>query len=96
MAQGKICVLDIDMQVGVLSYCYMIGYAHFSKGVRSLKKTDLNPVFVLVKPPSLEILVSSVQWCYHNEHACNDNASQPAACIPYTAKHLRGKLSRLE
>ncbi|XP_065904599.1 guanylate kinase-like isoform X2 [Dysidea avara] len=37
--QGKVCVLDIDMQ-----------------GVRSLKKTDLNPVYVLVKPPSLEVL----------------------------------------
>ena len=28
------------------------------QGVRSMKKTDLNPVYVLIKPPSLEILVS--------------------------------------
>lgn len=26
------------------------------QGVRSMKKTDLNPVYVLIKPPSLEIL----------------------------------------
>jgi guanylate kinase len=37
--QGKICVLDIEMQ-----------------GVRSIKKTDLGPVYVLIKPPSMEVL----------------------------------------
>jgi len=26
------------------------------QGVRSIKKTDLNPIFVFIKPPSLEIL----------------------------------------
>jgi guanylate kinase len=26
------------------------------QGVRSVKKTDLNPLFVFIKPPSLEIL----------------------------------------
>ena len=36
-------------------------WLNFSKGVRSLKKTDLNPVYVLVKPPSLEVLVSLMQ-----------------------------------
>ena len=39
----------------------LCNWLHFSKGVRSLKKTDLNPVFVLVKPPSLEVLVSLMQ-----------------------------------
>ena len=38
---GKVCVLDIDMQ----GMCTC-----------SVKKTDLNPVYVLVKPPSLEEL----------------------------------------
>jgi len=39
-SQGKICVLDID-----------------SQGVRSLKKvTNLSPVYVFVKPPSLDTL----------------------------------------
>lgn len=28
------------------------------QGVRSLKKTDLNPRYVFVKPPSMEVLVS--------------------------------------
>ena len=28
------------------------------QGVRSIKKTDLNPVYVLIRPPSLEALVS--------------------------------------
>ena len=39
-SQGKICVLDID-----------------SQGVRSLKKvSNLSPVYVFVKPPSLAAL----------------------------------------
>ena len=38
--QGKICVLDIDMQ-----------------GVRSMKETDLKPVYVFIKPPSIKELV---------------------------------------
>lgn len=29
------------------------------QGVRSVKQTDLNPVYVLIKPPSLEVLVTS-------------------------------------
>jgi guanylate kinase len=29
------------------------------EGVKSLKKTDLNPRFVFVKPPNLEILVNN-------------------------------------
>lgn len=37
--QGKICVLDIDVQ-----------------GVKLVKKTDLNPWYIFIKPPSLEVL----------------------------------------
>ena len=37
--QGKICILDIDMQ-----------------GVIQIKKTDLNPLYVFIKPPSMEVL----------------------------------------
>lgn len=40
MSEGKICVLDIDTQ-----------------GVRQIKsKSDLESVFVFIKPPSLEVL----------------------------------------
>ena len=47
-SQGKICVLDIDMQ-----------------GVRSIKATDLAPVYVFIKPPSMEELVSElISACY--------------------------------
>ena len=28
------------------------------QGVRSIKKTDLNPVYVFMKPPSIDVLVS--------------------------------------
>ena len=34
----------------------------WSQGVRSIKKTDLNPVYVLIRPPSLEALVRSVSF----------------------------------
>lgn len=37
--QGKVCVLDIDVQ-----------------GVKQVKKTNLNPYYVFIKPPSLEVL----------------------------------------
>lgn len=36
---GKICVLDIDVQ-----------------GVKQIKKTDINAVYVFIKPPSLQVL----------------------------------------
>lgn len=40
LAEGKICVLDIDTQ-----------------GVRQVKsKRDLEPIFVFIKPPSIEVL----------------------------------------
>jgi len=39
MDEGKICILDIDMQ-----------------GVIQIKKTDMNPLFVFIKPPSMEEL----------------------------------------
>ena len=42
-SQGKICVLDIDMQ-----------------GVRAIKATDLAPLYVFIKPPSVEELVSEL------------------------------------
>ncbi|KAI8373445.1 guanylate kinase [Choanephora cucurbitarum] len=39
VAQGKVCMLDIDMQ-----------------GVQSVKKTQLNPKYIFVQPPNVEIL----------------------------------------
>jgi len=39
LEQGKICILDIEMQ-----------------GVILIKKTEMNPCYVFIKPPSLEIL----------------------------------------
>ncbi|KAL9547893.1 hypothetical protein MBANPS3_005944 [Mucor bainieri] len=39
VADGKVCMLDIDMQ-----------------GVQSVKKTALNPKYIFVQPPSIEIL----------------------------------------
>ena len=37
----------------LLSYIHILVYM---QGVRNLKETDLNPVYVLIKPPSLEVL----------------------------------------
>ena len=39
LANGKICILDIDVQ-----------------GVKAVKGTDLSPLLVFIKPPSLETL----------------------------------------
>lgn len=54
----------------------MIGYI-FPKGVRSLKKTEFNPVYVLVRPPSLEILVSNSIYmfitCNHGSYHIQQN-----------------------
>ncbi|KAI9336680.1 guanylate kinase [Pilaira anomala] len=39
VADGKVCMLDIDMQ-----------------GVQSVKNTQLNPKYIFVQPPSLDVL----------------------------------------
>ncbi|KAG2201054.1 hypothetical protein INT47_010806 [Mucor saturninus] len=44
VADGKVCMLDIDMQ-----------------GVQSVKKTQLNPKYIFVQPPSLEVLESRLR-----------------------------------
>lgn len=31
------------------------------QGVRSIKKTDLRPIYIFVQPPSLDVLVGT--WC---------------------------------
>ena len=40
------------VDIVLLSYIHI----HVLQGVRNLKETDLNPVYVLIKPPSLEVL----------------------------------------
>ena len=58
---GKVCVLDIDIQVLYILYTDsailpMIPDA-LCVGVHSMKKTDLNPVYVFIQPPSMQELV---------------------------------------
>ena len=31
------------------------------EGVKNLKKTDINPLYIFVKPPSIEVLVSNLK-----------------------------------
>ena len=59
-SQGKICVLDIEMQVcsHLLLKTSNVQPPFLLQGVKSIKQTDLNPVYVFLRPPSLEELVS--------------------------------------
>ncbi len=51
---GKICMLDIDVQVESHTLFNHVMY----QGCESVRKTDLNARFVMVIPPSIEDLVS--------------------------------------
>lgn len=33
------------------------------QGVRNIKRTDLNPIYISIQPPSIEVLVSSEEKC---------------------------------
>lgn len=37
------------------------------QGVRSIKKTDLNPIYISIQPPSMEVLVSRQLLCSAND-----------------------------
>lgn len=67
--KGRICVLDIEMEVSLLSFAlvFFLGWgAVYSRigrlmtsgnqGVKQVKRTDLNARFLFLSPPSLEIL----------------------------------------
>ena len=65
--QGKICILDIDMQ-----------------GVIQIKKTDLNPLYVFIKPPSMEVLEKRLRGRKtENEENIQKRLSVAAAEIKY-------------
>lgn len=65
--QGKICILDIDMQ-----------------GVIQIKKTDLNPLYVFIKPPSMEVLEKRLRGRKtENEENIQKRLSAAAAEIEY-------------
>ena len=71
-AQGRICILDIEMEVRVAfavtwqhSLCthvvHGIGFYVFAdggiwQGVKQVKRTDLHARFLFLSPPSLEVL----------------------------------------
>ena len=57
-SQGKICVLDIEMQVcsHLLLKSSNVQPPFLLQGVKSIEQTDLNPVYVFLRPPSLEEL----------------------------------------
>lgn len=59
---GKVCVLDIDMQVGhdLVDICTMTFSMSPPQGVRNIKETDLNPLYIFIKPPTIEELVRMV------------------------------------
>ncbi|TDL23577.1 guanylate kinase [Rickenella mellea] len=47
---GRRCILDIEAQVGCFLNC------HVFIGVRQIKETSLNPVYLFISPPSMHIL----------------------------------------
>ena len=69
--KGRICVLDIEMEVGPPLRLFLFFSIFFvvdavesqrkahdigNQGVKQVKKTDLNARFLFLSPPSLEIL----------------------------------------
>jgi len=67
MDDGKICILDIDMQ-----------------GVKQIKETDLNPLYVFIKPPSIEELEKRLRGRgTETEESLTKRLSAAAAEIEY-------------
>lgn len=52
---GRRCVLDIDSQVPV-SISSLHPPAHPMQGVKQVKQTDLNPVYLFISPPDMSTL----------------------------------------
>lgn len=40
------------------------------QGVKNIKKTDLNPIYISIQPPSMEILVKTRRTGTTHEHSC--------------------------
>lgn len=59
---GKRCILDIEAQVGrTLLPRSIHGSNTHHQGVRQVKKTNLDPVYLFIAPPSLKALRSRLQ-----------------------------------
>ncbi len=62
-----VCLHDCMYVCVCVSACFVrVCVCHepvHSQGVKNMKETDLNPVYVLIKPPSLEELVSDPDLC---------------------------------
>lgn len=51
------------------------------QGVKSVRKTDLNPIYIFVKPPSMEVLVST----------SNDVSDRPILPLPRVVTMLKSR-----
>lgn len=54
---GRRCILDIEAQVHIFDRLIQVTDPS-SKGIRQIKETTLNPVYLFVSPPSVDTLKS--------------------------------------
>jgi len=62
--QGRRCILDIEAQVSnQISFRFLarLPLNPASQGVRQIKNTNLNPVYLFISPPSMDALRSRLQ-----------------------------------
>ena len=52
-----------------------------SQGVKSIKKTDLNPFYVFILPPTLEELEVSDVSAYTSRHSVKDEYMRARVCM---------------
>jgi guanylate kinase len=58
---GRRCILDIEAQVCYNLFIFIIFRRTCIQGVRQIKKTNLNPVYLFISPPSMTSLHARLQ-----------------------------------
>ncbi|PPQ65432.1 hypothetical protein CVT26_000084 [Gymnopilus dilepis] len=60
--QGRRCILDIEAQVASYTRPHIISFLNLKlQGVRQIKKTNLDPVYLFISPPSMAALRARLQ-----------------------------------
>ena len=58
---GRRCILDIEAQVCSTQYFFLTVTNTYLQGVRQIKNTNLNPVYLFISPPSIATLQRRLQ-----------------------------------
>jgi guanylate kinase len=59
--EGRRCILDIEAQVRKTAAFFDWSELHSLQGVRQIKKSNLNPVYLFISPPTMAALRSRLQ-----------------------------------